>query len=379
MLTRIYIDNFKTLVNFEIKFIDSFSTFLGNNGSGKSEVFKVLGRLQKLILDEGKVSECFRTSDLTRWEERLIQKFELELQTKEGNYQYSLEIEHIEGGYTSPRIRQEKLTLNDQVLAELKIQLEDNQPIAKAKIYNDQPNREGYSFPYFDWSQSLVCFIQERYDNKKLTFFKKQIANFFIVNINPFAMTSTSDARQEDSHPTEDMSNYVSWYNYLSGQQDKIFTLRSELQRVLDGFDAFRIESSGEVKVLSAIFRKPSKLLYKFHELSNGQKTLIALYTLIYCAPDEDYTLCIDEPENFIALPEIQPWLNRLFDNCLENNGQAILISHNPIVINFLATNSGHWFERQDNGVTRIKPITEQEKSGLSLAQLIELGWINDE
>lgn len=38
---------------------------------------------------------------------------------------------------------------------------------------------------------------------------------------------------------------------------------------------------------------------YRFNELSDGQRVLIALYTLIYYARSEDYTLCIDEPENF--------------------------------------------------------------------------------
>lgn len=379
MLTRIYIDNFKSLVNFEINLTDSISILLGNNGSGKSTVFEVLRKLQKFIINQEKVSEIFRSSDLTRWEKRLIQRFELDIQTQQGSYQYSLEIEHIEGGYTPPRIRHEKLTMDAQILSELNIEFEDNKPVAKARIYNDDANREGLTLPFFDWSRSLVGYVQERHDNKKLSFFKKQIANFFIVNINPFAMTSTSDAYQEDSHPTEDMSNYVSWYNYISGQQGKILKLTGELQKILDGFDSFRIDPSGEVKILSAIFNKPSKSSYKFNELSNGQKTLIALYTLIYCAPDEDYILCIDEPENFIALPEIQPWLNTLFDNCPENNGQAILISHHPVFINYLATHSGHWFERQNNDVTRIKSITEQEESGLSLSQLIELGWIDNE
>jgi predicted ATPase len=379
MLTRIYIDNFKSLVNFEVKLNDSISIFLGKNGSGKSSVFELIIKLQKLIINQEKVSEIFHSSDLTRWENRLIQRFELDIQTQQVSYQYFLEIEHTQGGYIPPRIRYEKLTIDGQILSELNIEVEDNKPVTKAKIYNDNANHEGLALPFFDWSRSLVGYVQERHDNQKLIGFKKQIQNFFIVHINPFSIKSTSDPNQEDSHPTWEMSNYVSWYNYLSGQQGKIFQLTGELQKILDGFDSFHIEPSGEVKVLSAIFKKPSKSSYKFNELSNGQKTLIALYTLIYCAPDEDYILCIDEPENFIALPEIQPWLNTLFDYCPENNGQAILISHHPVFINYLATHSGHWFERQDNGVTRIKSITEQEESGLSLAQLIELGWIDNE
>ena len=41
MLKRIYINNFRCLVNFELK-LDGLSLFLGANGSGKSTVFAAL-------------------------------------------------------------------------------------------------------------------------------------------------------------------------------------------------------------------------------------------------------------------------------------------------------------------------------------------------
>ena len=44
-----------------------------------------------------------------------------------------------------------------------------------------------------------------------------------------------------------------------------------------------------------------------FSEVSEGQRALIALYMLVYCALTPDRTLLIDEPDNFIALAEIQP------------------------------------------------------------------------
>ena len=89
--------------------------------------------------------------------------------------------------------------------------------------------------------------------------------------------------------------------------------------------------------------------------------------------------MCIDEPENFLALPEIQPWWGKVMDYCLENQTQAILISHHPLLINYLASNSGYWFERRDNEAARVRRITDTVEEGLSVAKLIELGWIYDE
>ncbi|MCE2717734.1 MAG: AAA family ATPase [Dolichospermum sp.] len=120
---------------------------------------------------------------------------------------------------------------------------------------------------------------------------------------------------------------------------------------------------------------------YGFNELSDGQKTLIALYTLIYCTQDEDYTLCIHEPENFLALPEIQPWLIELYDFCADKKLQALLISHHPELINYLlASPIGYWFERQSNSPARVRKITNEESdhSGLPISELIARGWLHE-
>ncbi|MEQ8996720.1 MAG: AAA family ATPase [Coleofasciculus sp. B1-GNL1-01] len=378
MLTRIYIDNFRCLVNFEVKLENNISLLLGGNGSGKTTVFNVIEKLQKFIIGNIKVSDLFPSSDLTRWETRSIQKFELEIKGNGGIYNYSLEIEH-QGDYFPSRMRHESLSFDGQPLSTFSIQIEQGKPVGQATIYNDDPTRQGAFLPFVDWSRSVVGFVYERQENKKLTWFKKRISNFFIVHINPLSMGEES--RQEDTHPAWDMSNYAAWYSYLSGEQGKIFNLTIKLREIIDGFDAFRNKPIGDAKILSLSFPSLSEEPYKLSEISDGQRVLIALYTLIYCAPDEDYTLCIDEPENYLALPEIQPWLNTLFDQCsgADSHGQAILISHHPALINYLASSSGYWFERANEGIIRLQSITDQQDTGLSLAKLIELGWIYDE
>ncbi|WP_052700415.1 AAA family ATPase [Methylocucumis oryzae] len=180
----------------------------------------------------------------------------------------------------------------------------------------------------------------------------------------------------EKSTPTieSDFSNFANWFAHLNEKYRKqVSVLEKNLVDILPGFDYFRIELAGRGKILVVDFKNiPNG--YDFNELSEGQKALIALYALVYCTP-ENSLICIDEPENFLALPEIQPWLNELRDKCIERNLQVLLISHHPSLINFLAPGSGYWFSRKDNH-TRYEKITEQDEGGLSLAQLIEIGWI---
>ncbi len=46
----------------------------------------------------------------------------------------------------------------------------------------------------------------------------------------------------------------------------------------------------------------------KDYDYAKRNQARTALHALIYHAQSEDYTLCIDEPQNFVTLPEIQPW-----------------------------------------------------------------------
>ena len=369
MLKRIYINNFKCLVNFDLKIDTTMSLLLGTNGTGKTTLFLALLKLQQFIIDGKTVIELFKPADLTKWQDSLFQNFELEIAGNDGIYKYSLTIEH-QGSLA--RMQQESLLFNNNPLFEFKT--------GTAQLYDDDYTK-GPKF-LSDWSRSGISALQERRNNQKLTWFKKRMMRFFIVHINPTTMNSES--RQEEIKPNWEMSNYVAWFRYLSQEyQGKVFNLTIELRDILAGFNAFKIIQAGEAKILAVEFLNKSvskkPIIYKWHELSDGQRVLIALYTLIYCTPDEDYSLCIDEPENFLALPEIQPWLDNLYEQCQNNHAQALLISHHPKLINYLASHAGYWFSRTDNGLVRTQTVTEQDESGLSIAELITRGWIYDD
>ncbi len=69
MVTRLYVDNFRCLVNFELK-LDETNVLLGPNGSGKTSVLDALRRIQDLVARGAKVEEAFPTSDLSLLQDR---------------------------------------------------------------------------------------------------------------------------------------------------------------------------------------------------------------------------------------------------------------------------------------------------------------------
>ena len=168
MLKRLYIDNFRCLVDFELNF-DSINLFLGDNGAGKSTVFEALSKIQRLTTTDSNVRTIFKLSDYTRWqklnfyslEQNCDQVFKLEFLGNDEIYKYELKINiwdqseqsldvsdiDSEGVVFAPRekwisttIKSERLWFNDELLLDLdgqkvKIVL-DNGTINESSRYN---------------------------------------------------------------------------------------------------------------------------------------------------------------------------------------------------------------------------------------------------
>ena len=374
MLKRLYVNGFRTLVNFDAEF-GPMNLFLGPNGGGKSSVFDVLHKLRAYVAEGKAVEECFPFADFTDWaaSERCDQVFELVIEGNGGVYCYKLTIEYTRDRRKPLRMGRESLTFDGEPL--FGYEAEEG----SAQLYHDD-HTTGPEIP-LDWTRSGVGFLHARPDNTKLTWFKERLGRVVVVRPNPAVMGAES--REEEESLSPDLSNFASWYRYLSQEyQGQVFKLTTTLREVLPGYDSFRLAALGEAKVLSVGFRKPSGgvAFQKLDSLSDGQRVLIVLYSLLHCLPAESVTLCVDEPENFLALPEIQPWLDEVDEGALKGERQVLLISHHPKLINFLARDAGVWLSREAGvGPTRPQRLAAaDDDSGLPLSQLVERGWILD-
>jgi predicted ATPase len=340
-------------------------------------MFEILALLQKFIKGSN-VSELFSLNSLTRWQSLNVQTFEVEIHGNGGQYHYRLEIEHQQ---RQSHVKQETLLFDGQTLYQF---LE-----GEIQLYSDDFS-QGAHFD-FDWHRSGLTTILPRHNNTRLTWFKKRMNQIYVLRLNPFAMQSRSEF--EVTQPDEDLTNFVSWYRHLLQEQPAMYaTLQQALRDAIEGFDTLTLVNDGEharrlkVKFKSQheeSFRFDPKLEFHFDELSEGQQALIIFYTLLNCSCENGLTLCIDEPENFIALPEIQPWLLQMADKAEEEACQMFLISHHPELINYLAASKGYWFERLKGRAVRVHPIQQSdlEKTtlGLPISELVARGWMRYE
>lgn len=365
MLTRLYIDNFKCFVNFEHKPARK-ELILGRNGSGKSSFMEALLLLRQFAITGVVFDDSYLSSRRTRWLDQPRQTFELEADLGGRRYAYRLAIEPW-GEPPRPRVVSETVHFDGKPVFEFKL--------GEVHLYND---RFEHKVTYeFDWHRSALATIIERRDNQTLSIFKRWLSGLFCFRIDPFKM----GARAEGEHlfPNVDLSNIAAWYRHLvQADQKRNADLLDSLRASLDGFSYLQLEPFGEnVRLLAAEFAggggKTTK--FYFNELSDGQRCLICLYTVLHFVLAKGGTVILDEPDNFVSLRELQPWLTAVTDAVEEGRGQVLLISHHPEFINQWATGSGVQFVRDGIGPVRVEPFRGDPDGLLAPSEIIARGW----
>ncbi len=366
MIERLYVDNYRSLVNCEIR-LNPVSLLLGANATGKSAVFELVRTIKRFVDGLGLVSDLFPGTDLTRWQNLYEQSFELDMRTGAGLCRYALKLEHTQDRRRC-RVLSETLTLDGKPLFSFK----DGQ----IQLFNDHHDA-GPTMGY-DWNRSGLSAIYARQDNTKLTEFKERLTG--ILFLRPCPPIMETDSREEASELDCTGSNFPSWYRFIARQDiSRQLDLLAELRQVLDGFDSLRLEGPADSTVTLRALFKPAgaktPLPFKFSELSDGQRQLILLHAILFGLSDERRVLFLDEPENYLAPREVEPWLTALMDAAGRSVAQVIVISHHPEVIDHLAGEKGIWFKRESDGPTRVDIGVNQDFAPLKPSEIEARGW----
>ncbi|HME09964.1 MAG TPA: AAA family ATPase [Bryobacteraceae bacterium] len=369
MLTRLYINNFRCFVNFEYR-PERKQLILGANGSGKSSCLDALLLVRAFSTGaqnpESSVLLNHLWSQRTRWLTLEQQTFEIDAALASQSYSYRLAV-MPDGERRTPLVSSESVHV-------------DGKPIfsftnGQVQLFDDdlQPT---VAYP-FDKTRSALATIVYQKDNLKLIRFKSWLTALQGFRINPFSMTAR--AENEAFHPSLNLSNFAAWYRHLIQTLPRVNQgFVQSLSETLDGFTFLQLDAAGEdVRLLAAEFSMAGggSCSFRFQELSEGQKCLICLYAILHFVVANDFPVVIDEPENFISLREIQPWLTAASEMIDEGKGQLILISHHPEIMNQWAPDFGVNFSREGNGPVRVSRFSGDPESCLSPAELIARGW----
>ena len=372
MLTRIHIDNYKCLTNFDLR-LDNLTLLAGANGCGKSAVFEVMDKLRDLASDT-RVEKLFLADDLTRWTTKREQRVELEFSTDAGVLAYKLVVEHKLDRKRGAEIKTEHL-------------LCDGKPVLshsdrELQLHRDDGNESTYPFSRF--RSALATEADERLYSR-LHLFRDLVCRFQTLSLAPSLIDSGS--RVESDVLARDGANFAAWYRgQILNDPHQLRTVADRLAEVLPGFAGLKLSArTGDYRELLATFSSEgdgTSYAYRFDQLSDGQRALLVLYSLVFeTVPDTGSpgdsadiprTLFLDEPDNYVTLPELQPWLAELEDGAGDTLPQAVLISHHPEAIDFLAHNTV-WLAREPESHTRI--VEPKNDTGLRMSEIYARGW----
>lgn len=367
MITRIYVNNFRCLVAFNATF-DSFGVLCGSNGAGKTSVFDAISLVRTLATGEGALGGTgdhdIQKLELTNWLESKMQEFELNLKVDVHEFQYTIHIEQ-KADFEKPRIVHEKAVCDNKPLFE--------RDLEGVRFQRHDGNETGFPL---DWRQAALAAIQPRGSIGKLALLQEEIGKLLILRPNPRDVETES--RAESIRPNASLSNLNSWYRALSQEQEWTDTLREELQRVWPDFRFFNLENVGlNAKSLQLRFDsgnrgQPTKLFME--QMSDGERGLIGLY-MVRAAMETGAarTVFLDEPDNFVGLPELQPWVLSMRE-LLDDKHQLILISHHPEILSNSGEANGQYLWRDNHtSPTRIGSLKAPE--GMTAGEAIARGW----
>ena len=354
LLRSVRVDNYKCLSDFELPF-GAMTLLLGKNGCGKTAVFDAIYALHRLARPAETIGKVFPASTRTRWEsDNNEQSFELRVGGNGGGeeYRYQLTVEHQP---EQVRLKEESLTLNEKPVFEI-----------SGGVMNLYDERHRFMFEMeFDASIAGLSIAGKNNKMPKAQKFHNWLNGVTMLSLSPGAMHSTSN--EASQYSDADGGNFVSWYRWMVRDDDSAMaSADAELARVLSGYQKLKLEKIGtkDKRELLAVFKSENGkegVEYAFDELSLGQRALIALYCSLH-GGDRNRLLLLDEPDNFVTLPEVQPLLMELDLGAGDELPQIAMISHHPEAVSFISDKETVWMAREPEQPARVVEFENDTK-----------------
>src|SRR5260370_6746870 len=172
--------------------------------------------------------------------------------------------------------------------------------MGEVHLFNDR-HEDKVQYP-FDWHRSALATITERKDNTKLSWFKRWLGGLLCVNTDPRRMSAL--AEKETALPAADLSNFANWYRHLRLESDDRMLL-DDLRAAVEGFVTMDLKDAGLGNRILKLTLSSEEGQggarrndpYGFDELSDGQRVLIGLDTVLHFALKPRSTHNFVEPQ----------------------------------------------------------------------------------
>ena len=322
MIKSIWIDNFKSLVDFELEFA-KFNCLVGLNGSGKSTVLQALDFLSSLMM--GNLEEWLKKR---HWESAdLNSKL-----TKKSNIDFSVVLEHPDWGEIiwSGSFNRKALNCTQETVkfaSNNLLRVEDGYCSKAQHWVNDVP------FIRFDiifeYQGSILSQLKENQLNELLQDLKTFVSQIESLDmLSPELLRSrTKTAEGKLGLGGEKLSAFI----HESGKQgkEKLRRLLADVYGQLKSVETRSLRSGWKQLEITEQFGD-HKLKSTARHVNDGMLRMMAILTQL--ESDNDLLL-FDEIENGIN-PEL---IEYLIDHLVKARHKQVLVTtHSPMILNFL-------------------------------------------
>lgn len=327
MIHRLYVNNFKTLQNFDLSIRDLSTVLLiGRNGSGKSSIRQAIEVLQRIARGVTRIGQLAGPKDFSFAQTGAPMRFELEARVGSDLFDFRLALE-LPVGFRELRVREESLKVNGAVIYD--------RELAQVRLWKNnphRPDREEASF-LIDWHSVALPLIQQS-KGEPLSVFREWLARSVVLN--PIPSRIGGESRSETLEPSVTAEDFSAWFSGVVAYAPKAYTaIHNYLSEAMPDFEEVRNPPAGsETRSLSLRFAKEREAFtVPFEDLSDGEKCF--LICAVVLAANEAYgpLLCFwDEPDSHLSLSEVHSFVMTLRKG-FQDGGQWIAASHNPETI----------------------------------------------
>ncbi|MGO2371351.1 MAG: AAA family ATPase [Pseudoalteromonas prydzensis] len=312
MIKSVWVDNFKSLVDFELT-LAKFNCIVGLNGSGKSTVLQALDFVSQLM-----------RGDIDDWlDKRHWDKADLNSKlTKKSNIEFKIELE-LQGSQViwSGSFNRSSLSCTKESI------IENGKKILTVEdsSYTFEGKRHDIMFEY---QGSVLSILKDTWQGTNLRAVKESILHIRSLDlISPELLRSQSrSAEGKLGLGGEKLSAFI----HESGNK-MTTTLKSELVKIYPQLDDIQTKSlrSGWKQLEIHEHFNGKKLNSAARHVNDGMLRLMAILVQLEIG---NAFLLFDEIENGIN-PEL---IEYLIDYLINSTDQILVTSHSPLVLNFI-------------------------------------------
>ncbi|WP_338846566.1 AAA family ATPase [Massilia sp. W12] len=349
MLKKLVIENFRGLDHLAFCPEQPCTLLLGKNGAGKSSLIAALAVLQAIGRGESRTGELFDKYDLPVNDAaaHIVLFLQYEAPQNGGLLEYCLKLS-LPPSFKEVKVCQEYLHING---APVFNRNEDSIELHQAKFT-------------FDWHQIALLSISPRQAQPVIEKFISWLAHMILLAPAPALIKSEATEKgSRDKYPLLDGSNLADWYSALQMEYSEAMeTIRPFLKQRMPDYDGIIAERAGpDVREIKLRFKGMQEAI-SLARLSDGEKCFVAAALVLAACKHYGPLLCVwDEPDNFLAYPDVSHFLRALRDIFNNGGGQFLATTHNLEAM--------HQFTLDEILVLQ----RESHASGLALRKLADL------